>query len=77
LNFEKKLEDLQKILNSWKRRKLTLLGRINIAKSLGLSKLIYNATVLSLPEEFAKKVDKMVFDLVWEGKPHKMKKKPR
>ena len=77
LNFEKKLEDLQKILNSWKRRKLTLLGRINIAKSLGLSKLIYNASVLSLPEEFAKKVDKIVFDFVWEGKPHKIKKKTR
>ena len=74
MNFEKKLEDLQKIINSWTRRKLTLLGRINIAKSLGLSKLIYNASVLSLPEEFAKKVDKIVFDFVWEGKPHKIKK---
>ena len=50
LNFEKKLEDLQKILNSWK------------------------SLVLSLPEEFAKKVDKIVFDFVWEGKPHKIKK---
>ena len=38
LNFEKKLEDLQRILNSWKRRKLTLLGKMNIVKSLGLSK---------------------------------------
>ena len=28
LNFEKKLEDLQRILNSWKRRKLTLLGKL-------------------------------------------------
>ena len=27
LNFEKKLEDLQRILNSWKRKKLTLLGK--------------------------------------------------
>ena len=74
LNFEKKLEDLQKILNSWKRRKLTLLGRINIVKTLGLSKLIYNASVLPLPEEFAKQVDKITFDFVWEGKPHKIKK---
>ena len=32
LNFEKKLEDLQRIHNSWKRRKLTLLGKINIVK---------------------------------------------
>jgi len=39
LNFDNKLEDLENILNSWKRRKLTLLGKINIVKSLGLSKL--------------------------------------
>ena len=29
LNFESQLKDLQNILNSWKRRKLTLLGEIN------------------------------------------------
>ena len=57
---EKKLEDLEKILNSWKRRKLTLLGKI-IVRSLGLSKLIYNASVLSLPENFSKRVDKVIF----------------
>lgn len=39
LNFEKKLEDLQRILNSWERRKLTLFGKIDIVKSLGLSRL--------------------------------------
>ena len=33
-NFEKKLEDLQRILNAWKRRKLTLLGKIYTVKSL-------------------------------------------
>ena len=35
LNFDKKLEDLaEKILNSWKRRKLILLAKSNIVKSL-------------------------------------------
>jgi len=70
LNFDKKLEDLEKIFNSWKRWKLTLLGKINIAKSLGLSKLIYNASVLSLPENFSKRVDKTILDFIWDNKPH-------
>ena len=35
LNFEKKLEDLQRILNSWKRRKLTLLGKLILSSRLG------------------------------------------
>ena len=72
-NFEKKLEDVQRILNSWKRRKLTLLGKINIVKSLGLSKLTYNASVLTLPEDFDKKVNKTILDFIWDNKPHKIK----
>ncbi|KAL9974537.1 hypothetical protein ACROYT_G011583 [Oculina patagonica] len=74
LNFEKKLEELKKILNSWRRRKLTLPGKINIVKTLGLSKLIYNASVLTLPENFSKKVDEETFDFIWDNKPHKIKK---
>ena len=73
LIFDKKLDDLEKILNSWKRRKLTLLGKFNIVKSLGLSKLIYNASVLSLPENFGKKVDNIILDFIWDNKPHKIK----
>jgi len=57
------LENFRACSGSWKRRKLTLLGKINIVKSLGLSKLIYNASVLSLPENFS----------IWDNKPHKIK----
>ena len=46
LNFYEKLDVLEKTLNNWKIRKLTLLGKINIVKSVGLSKLIYNASIL-------------------------------
>ena len=73
LNFESKLKDLQNILNSWKRRKLTLLGKINM-NTLGLSKLVFNASVLSLPDGFTKKVDAITFDFLWDGKPHKISK---
>ena len=66
LNCEKKLEDLQRIL-------LTLLGKINIVKSLGLSKLTYNASVLPLPKDFDKKVNKTRFDYIWDNKPYKIK----
>ena len=43
LNFGAKIRELEQTLNIWKRRKLTLYGKINIVKTLGLSKLIYNA----------------------------------
>ena len=46
LNFGAKIRDS---LHTWKRRKLTLYGEINIVKTLGLSKLIFNASVLYIP----------------------------
>jgi len=61
LNFHGKLEKLEKILNSWRRRKLTLYGKINIIKTLGLSKLIFSASVLPIPENFAQEVNKLTF----------------
>ena len=38
LNFIEKIQNLEKTLNSWKSRNLTLLVKINIVKTLGLSK---------------------------------------
>ena len=74
LNFEEKINNLEKNLNGWKRKKLTLLGRINIVTSLGLSKLIYNASVLSIPKHFAKESNRISFNFIWEGKPAKVKR---
>ena len=74
LNFEEKINNLEKTLNGWKQRKLTLLGRINIVKTLGLSKLIYNASVLPIPKHFVKEINKISFNFIWEGKPAKVKR---
>ena len=61
-------------LNNWKTRKLTLLGKINIVKSLGLSKLIFNASVLPVPEKFSDQVNKITFYFIWGNKIAKIKK---
>ena len=74
LNFEQKINNLEKTLNCWKQRKLTLLGRINIVKTLGLSKLIYSASVLSIPKHFVKEINRISFNFIWEGKPAKVKR---
>ena len=75
LNFYEKLDVLEKTLNNWKRRKLTLLGKINIVKSMGLSKLIYNASVLPVPKNFCDQVNKVTFNFIWNNKMAKIKKK--
>ena len=64
LNFYEKLDVFGKTLNNWKRRILTLLGKINIAKSVGLSKFIYNASVLPVPKNFCDQVTKVTFHFI-------------
>ena len=72
LNFYDKLDALENTLNNWKRRKLTLLGKINIVKSLGLSELIFMASVRPVPEKFCDQVNKITF--IWENKIAKIKR---
>ena len=74
LNFDEKLRSMEKILNIWKNRKLTLIGRINIVKTLALSKLIFNSSNLSSPNYLSGAVNNMIFNFIWENKPPKIKK---
>ena len=74
LNFAEKIRNLEKTLNIWKKRNLTLYGKINIVKTFGLSKLIFNASVLVIPEHFIKEIEQIIFEFIWDGKPAKIKK---
>ena len=57
LNFAERIRNLEKTLNSWK-KKSHALRKINIVKTLGLqfSKFIFNASVLAIPEHFIKEI---------------------
>ena len=57
INFDERLDKLKKVLNLCSGRHLTILGRISIVKTLALSKLVYNCSVLEIPVNFAKKVN--------------------
>jgi len=53
-NLESRLLSSEKFLNVWSSRDLTLYGKINIVKSLALSKLTFVAAVLPIPDDFIK-----------------------
>lgn len=72
LEFQEKITILEKTLNGWKWRKLTPLGRLNVVKTSGLSKLIYNVSVLTIPKHFVKEINRISFNYTWEGKPAKV-----
>ena len=51
INFTKKIKEVKAILKGWQHRKLTLLGKITVIKTLALPKLIHLLTSLpNLPQ---------------------------
>ena len=66
----------KKTLNMWSQRDLSLYGKINIVKTLALSKLIFICSVLESPENFADEVNKIIFDFIWNYKQPKYAKQP-
>ena len=41
LNYNEKTENIRKLLSCWKYRRLTLLGKITVLKSLAASQVVY------------------------------------
>ena len=75
LNWNKLLEDIQNLLNSWKRRKLTLLGKITILKTLAMSKCNYLLQCITVTNEVLAKLEHLFFKFIWNDKPDKIKRK--
>ena len=73
-NFLEKLGTLKNTLKMWSQRNLSLYRKINIVKTLALSKLLFICIVLESSENFADEVNKIVFDFIWNYKPAKIRK---
>jgi len=49
-------------------------GRINVVKTIAISKLNFVCSVLNTPDKFANEVNRLIFDYVWKHKNPKVKK---
>ena len=49
------------------------LGKINLVKSLALSKLVFICSVMETPILFVDEVNKIILDFIWDHKPPKVK----
>ena len=64
LNFEEKFD-----------RKVALTRRIKIVKTLGLAKQIYRTSLLTMWKPLKDRINKIIFNFIWEGKMPKVKKR--
>ena len=73
VNFLTVTESIHTIVNCWKKRCLTLGGRIQVFKSLIFSKLVYASYVQYISGDVVKEICKIQKDFIWKGKRPKIK----
>ena len=74
LNWYSKLEAFQKLLDCWKSKHLTIYSKISFLKTYALSKTIYSALNLPIPNGFIKEIETKIFNFIL-GKKDKIRRR--
>ena len=65
---------LQKVLDSWIKRNLTIFGRVTVLKSLALSQITHLIIVDTIPPKFLKILESKIFKFIWKRKIEKIRR---
>ena len=68
LNFDEILTSIKKKLHLWNWRNLTILGRIQLVKTIVIPIFMYRASLLSVHKAIIKEANKLIFQFIWKGK---------
>ena len=74
-NWQAKLDKLELVLNLWKQRHLSFLGRALIVNVLGASRFYHVAKIISPPNWVCKRFDRLVWPFIWKGKMENVSRK--
>ena len=66
-NWLDKIEKIRIVFEKWKNRNLTLFGKLLIIKSLAISKLIHQMSILVTPNDILESIEKLIFKFLWES----------
>ena len=72
LNYEEKKETISKTIENWQFRRLTLLGKIVVVKSLLVSQLVYIMSPLPTLSGHLKDINNLLYQFLWDGKRDKL-----
>ena len=65
-NWVPKINNVLNTFGKWSKRNLTLMGKINIIKTFGLSQFIYVMQGISLPKEVLDQINTIFFRFLWK-----------
>ena len=73
-NVTRKIDNLNIKLDLWRGRKLSLFGKCLIVKTLGISQIVYSASMLDTSPNDTSRIKKFSFSFIWNKKPDKIKR---
>ena len=73
-NYIDKVEKVKAMLSCWKFRRLSLLGKITVIKSLAVSQLVYILAPLQTNHKAIKEINVLFYKFLWDGKGDKIKR---
>ena len=73
-NYKEKLEKMRVILGCWKFRRLSLLGKVTVLKSLAASQLVYILSPLPAYYEAIQEINSLFYKFLWSDKVDKIKR---
>ena len=75
-NVARKIDNLNIKLDLWRGRKLSLFGKCLIVKTLGISQIVYSASMLDISHNDTSRITckKFIFSFIWNKKPDKIKR---
>ena len=73
-NFDHIIQSVEKIINIWKQRNLTVYGKVIVAKTFLISKLGFIGRIVVVPSEILIQLERQIANFVWNG-PDKIKRR--
>lgn len=74
MNFEPKIAKCQAVINDWKGRNLTLLGKVQIIKTFIISQFLFVCSAITMPEKYVKKANSIIVSFMWGSGKHLLSK---
>ena len=68
LNFGEKIQKCKKVLNEWKSRHLTMIGRVQILKTFIVSQFLFITSAIVMPQQYINVINNIMFEFMWRGK---------
>lgn len=67
-NWVGRIDKMMRLIRSWEKRNLSIIGKIQIIKTFLLSQFVYAMQALILPDEILRTINTIIFRFLWKKK---------